>query len=142
MDTRERLADRARKARAAVAFATVVARGRDGQPETLLIPGKGAQHYQVTMHREPGALYTHCERRFNPDPTWDGEVKCWGNHVTVCYHSMQAVEVALAEQHRIGRWCADLESATFQAKMLNGNVVTVKSANNVEATALYLAVGG
>jgi len=137
MNHRKQFARRVAKARSAVAFAQIIERDDFGNVSEVVVPGSGAKLYAVSLrkiatlpHRGYDAtLQATCTMQYSPLPMDTESLECRGNNVAACYHTMQAVMIALQNDHFRGIWCADSQSAAFQSLMKEGTIIRVVGEN-------------
>lgn len=134
MCKRENLAGRAQKARAAALFAVVTNRDGKGRVRNISVPGTNGKRRMVILrrHRVRGdpvtgwGLSTTCNAIVERGSVV-GYVPCPGNtYVTVCYSSMAAIVVALAEKGYDVSFCATAQDAV-RLSTLGGDVVKIWS---------------
>jgi hypothetical protein len=123
-------------ARRVVEFIKLYDFDKDGKPLHALVPGHGAQYYQVEMDRRPfkldSAATIRC-RCINPDL---GE-SCKGNSHGVCYHSVGAVIRAAEKMGCTIALCDSLEGA-WTVAAIGGTVMCIRSVqSNKEIFAVY-----
>lgn len=133
MCNRQNLPHRVRKAHAAVNFARVTQRDREGRIRAVEMPGSEAKRYLVIIRRK-----SHLSTELLLD-TGSGYTKPHFAHRYITYHAMAALLMAAEENDYRLAWCANREDAERRAR-LDGRVLRIHNFDNpdvVEYAVLY-----
>jgi len=135
----EKMVSKKKKAKAAAAFAAVMAWDKNGRPKYLVVPGSNGKRYRVFLHRREDGIHADCLIDV------PGELYCPGsavknNRATVCYHVMAAVEKALSLSGYQGFWCFSEQDAVRLARMKKGNIIKVFPGRYETVPGAYLVV--
>lgn len=126
MCNKANLPNRVEKAKAAMQFAKVTQRDKDGKIRSVILPGSEGKRYQVILRRDNRGLTSELLLLVNNSQLKPG----YTNQIT--YHQMAAVQMAANGNGYKVAWCANKNDAERLAK-LGGRIFTFRNFDNRES---------